>query len=131
MAYMLKLITDELKTMKGVEEFYEYLEKFVFREEDGDIYNGLGGFIRGDENIMFNFDFRSFAPQNRTFFWVAAQEALKKVIVRNTDEDEGIISLLTTLLDMHKRSKKGEDPMALNHLILVVPDPNEKLGPGW
>lgn len=131
MACMLKLIVDELKTMNGAEEFYGYLEKFVFKEEDGDIDNGFGGFIRGNESIMFNFDLRSFAPQNRAFFWDAAQQALKKLIVRNDDEDEGIINLLTTLLDMHKRCNKREDPMALNHLILIVPDPNERLGPGW
>ena len=129
MAYMLELITDELKEINGSEAFYKYLEYFVYREEKGDHSNGFGGFIRGDENIMFDFDLRSFAPQNRDYFWQAAQMALTKLKVQGGDE--GPIFLLTTLLDMHKRIKKGEDPMSLNHLIVVNPETNEKLGPGW
>jgi hypothetical protein len=131
MAYMLELITEELKTIKGAEEFYEYLEKFVYREKNGDEYNGYGGFIREDENIMFNFDLRTFAPQNRIFFWEATQKALTKLKIRQNEEDEGNIFLLTTLLDMHKRIKLGEDPMVLNHLGIIEPESNEKIGPGW
>jgi hypothetical protein len=131
MAYLLELITNELKEINGAEQFYEYLEKFVFREENGDIYNGFGGFIRKDENIMFDFDLRSFAPQNRDYFWQAAQMALTKIKIKNDKENEGIDALLTTLLDMHKRIKKGEDPMVLNDLRIVIKDPAEKLGPGW
>ncbi|AEW02217.1 hypothetical protein A4D02_34640 [Niastella koreensis] len=131
MAYMLELITDELKAIKGAEEFYKYLETFVYNEEKGDTYNGYGGFFRGDEDIMFNFDLRTFAPQNREFFWVAAQKALTKLKTEGDDSNEGIVLLLTTLLDMHKRIKKGEDPMLLNHLETVEPKPVEKLGPGW
>ncbi len=129
-AYMLKLITEELKTTKGAEEFYNYLEKFVYRREIGDEYNGYGGFIRENENIMFNFDLRSFAPKNRDFFWEAAQKALTKLKVEDNNENEGIISLLTILLDMHKRIKKGENPIELNHMSVIEPEPNEKLGPG-
>ena len=47
MAYILELITDELKIIKDAEEFYQYLETFVYREEGGDTYNGHVGFIRG------------------------------------------------------------------------------------
>lgn len=36
MSYMLDMITENLKDTSGAEEFYEYLEKFVFREENGD-----------------------------------------------------------------------------------------------
>ena len=107
------------------------MEKYVYREEKGDEYNGYGGFIRENENIMFNFDLRSFAPVNREYFWKAAQRALTKLIVQKDDKYEGIIFLLTTLLDMHKRIKKGEDPMELNHMRIIEPEPNEKLGPGW
>lgn len=131
MAYILKLITDELKTIKGAEEFYKYLETFVYREENGDTYNGYGGFIRENENIMFNFDLRAFAPKNRDFFWVATQKALTKLKIQDDNQTEGIVLLLTTLLDMHKRIKKGEDPMLLNHMTIVEPKPFEKLGPGW
>lgn len=131
MAYMLKLITNELKTIQGANEFYEYLEKFVYREEQGDIYNGYGGFIRNDENIMYNFDLRSFAPQNRDYFWNATQKALTKLKVLNDDSDEGIVFLLTALLDMHKQIKRGLDPMELNHFRDIEPMPIEKLGPGW
>ena len=56
MAYLLDLITRELKEIEGAEAFYEYLEPFVYREENGDEYNGYGGFIMGEEDIMFNFD---------------------------------------------------------------------------
>src|SRR5690349_15675637 len=113
MAYMLKLITDELKTIQGAEEFFNYLEKFVFRDENGDEYNGFGGFIRGNENIMFNFDLRSFAPQNRDYFWQAAQKALTKLKIQHDSRNEGPEFLLSTLLDMHKRIKKGENPALL------------------
>lgn len=69
MAYMLELVTHELKEIKGAETFYEHMEKLVYREENGDEYNGQGGFIRKGENILFNFDLRSFAPNNRDYFW--------------------------------------------------------------
>lgn len=131
MAYMLRFITDELKTIKGAETFYDYLEPFVFREERGDDYNGYGGFIRNDESMMFNFDLRSFAPQNRDFFWMATQKALTKLIVATDNENEGFIFLLTQLLDMHKQILRGGNPMLLNHLTIIEPEPDEKLGPGW
>lgn len=131
MAYMLELITDEMKSINGAEEFYAYLEKFVFREEAGDEYNGYGGFIRGDENIMFNFDLRTFTPQNQEYFWLASQKALSRIKMHSDQKNEGIDFFLTTLLDMHKRIKKGEDPMLLNHVGGIEPDTNERLGPGW
>jgi hypothetical protein len=131
MAYALKLITNELKDIQGAETFYQYLEAFVYRKENGDEYNGYGGFIRGDDNIMFNFDLRSFAPRNREYFWQATQTALTKIKIQNDKNNEGIDGLLTTLLDMHKRIKRGEDPMLLNDMSIVEPEPTEKLGPGW
>lgn len=131
MAYVLELITNELKEIKGAEEFSEYLEKFVFREENGEEYNGFGGFIRGNENIMFNIDLRTFAPKNREYFWQATQKALTKLKIQNDNQNEGIDLLLTTLLDMHKRIKKGEDPMLLTHMRITEPESNEKFGPGW
>lgn len=132
MAYMLELITDELSIIDERKEFYTYLEKIVFREHLGDTYNGYGGFIRGNENIMLDIDLRTFAPKNRELFWKAAQRALTKLRTDNSiDEEDGHIYLLTTLLDMHKRIKKGEDPMLLNDLRIVEPAPNLKLGPGW
>lgn len=131
MAYVLELITDELKIIEGAEEFHQYLESFVYREENGDTYNGYGGFIRGDQNIMFNFDLRSFAPINRNFFWEAAQKALAKLKIQDGNQAKEITFLLTTLLDMHKRIKKGEEPNLLNDLRTVKPENCEKLGPGW
>jgi len=131
MACLLELITNELRKIEGAEAFYEYLEKFVYREENGDEYNGYGGFFRKGEDILFNFDLRSFAPQNRAYFWQAVQAALTNVKIQSNGENEGIDFLLTTLLDMHKRIKKGEDPMLLNHMTVVMPDPEERLGPGW
>lgn len=131
MAYLLELITNELKEIKGAEAFHEYLEGFVYNEKKGDLPNGYGGFIRGDVNVMFNFDLRSFAPKNRDFFWQATQNALTKIKVHNEEENERIELLLTIILDMHKRIKKGEDPMLLNDMINIEPEPMEKLGPGW
>jgi|LakMenEpi03Aug12_release.lakeMendotaPanAssembly.Ray.scaffolds.fasta_scaffold733541_1 hypothetical protein len=131
MAYMLELITSELKDINGAEEFYRYLDRFVFREDNGDEYNGYGGFTRQDENIMFNFDLRTFAPKNRDYFWQATQRALAKIKTLKDDENEGIEFLLITLLDMHKRIIKGEDPMLLNDMMVVEHKPTEKLGPGW
>jgi hypothetical protein len=131
MARMLELITTELKEINGAEDFYEYLHNFVYREENGDEYNGYGGFIRKDENIMFNFDLRSFAPKNRDLFWQATQNALSKIKIQNDKQNEGIELLLTTLLDMHMRIKMGEDPMLLNDMRIIEPEPTEKVGPGW
>ncbi len=131
MAYLLELITNELKEIEGAEEFYVFLEKFVYREENGDEYNGYGGFIRQDENIMFNFDLRTFAPKNRDFFWQATQSAMTKIKIQNDKQYEGIEILLTTLLDMHKRIKKGEDPMLLNDMRVIEAKSLEKIGPGW
>ena len=131
MAYMLELITNELKEIKGAEAFYEYLEKFVHREENEDDYNGYGGFIRGNEDIMFNFDLRTFTSKNREHFWEATQGALTKIKAKKGNENEGVEILLTILLDMHKRIVKGEDPMLLNDLTVVEHNPTEKLGPGW
>ena len=131
MAYMLELITNELKEIKEAKAFYEYLERFVYRKEIGDEYNGYGGFIRKDENIMFNFDLRSFAPENRDYFWRATEIALTKIKIENDELNDGIDFLLTTLLEMHKRTKKGEDPLLLNDTRIVAPEPTEQLGPGW
>lgn len=131
MANMLELITNELKTIKEAKDFYDYLEKFVYREENSDESNGYGGFIRGDQSIMFNFDLRTFTPSNRDFFWEATQKALTKLKLQESIENEGIVFLFTTLLDMHKRIKRGEDPMELNHMGIIEPPTNEKLGPGW
>jgi len=131
MAHMLELITEELNKINGAEDFYDYLEQFVFREENGDEYNGFGGFFRNDENIMFDFDLRSFTPKNRKYFWQATQNALTKLKLENDNNTEGTISLLTTLLDMHKRIEKKENAMELNHYSSIKPEPNEKIGPGW
>jgi len=131
MSYMLKLITDELRSIEGAEEFYDYLKILVYQEGNGDQENGYGGFIRDNENIMINFDLRTFTPTNRKIFWNATQKALNKLKVQENESNEGIIFLLSTLLDMHKRIKRGEDPMELNHLRIIESDPKEKLGPGW
>ena len=129
MAYILKLITDELKTMKGTKDFHEYLEQFVFKEDIGDMPNGYGGFIRGNDDILFNIDLRTYTPENRLYFWKAAQKALSKLMQESNDDP--ISRSLITLLDMHKRIKRVENPMLLNHLIRIEPETNEKLGPGW
>lgn len=131
MAYMLELISAELKEIGGAAEFYQYLEPFVYREEKGDIYNGFGGFIRGSDNIMFNIDLRTIAPKNRTYFWRAAQEALMNLKVSNQDAGDGITALFIVLMDMHKRIERQEDPMLLNHLKRVEPVTFQRTGPGW
>ncbi len=131
MSSMLHRITKELKAMEGAEAFGTYLEKLVYSEEKGDIYNGFGGFIRGDENIMLDFDLRTFTPLNQEYFWIATQKALITLMVQKNDKNEGMIVLLSILLDMHKSIKKGEDPMQLNHLGTIEKDPMEKFGPGW
>lgn len=130
MAHMLKLICIELKTIDEAEDFYNYLNNFVYSEDNGDEFNGFGGFIRKNENIMFNFDLRTFTPENRKFFWEATQKALTRIKSnKESQEDEG--ALLEILLDMNKRIKKRENPIFLNHYDSIQPNPNEKLGPGW
>ena len=131
MAYMLELITIELNEIEGADEFYEYLEQFVYREENGDFPNGFGGFIRNDKSVLINIDLRTFAPKNQEFFWQAAQNALTKIKVSADKESEAVEFWLLQLLDMHKRIERGEDPMHLNDMTIVAPLPTEKLGPGW
>jgi len=131
MTYMLDLITNELKELDGAQEFYEYLVQFVIREDLGDEYNGCGGFVRDERHISISFDLRTFAAKNRELFWTAPQKALAKLLVLGKEEEEGMVYLLTTLLDMHKRTKKGEDPMLFNHLREVEPRTEERNGPGW
>lgn len=131
MAFILQLITAELKSIDGAEEFCAYLEKFVFKEEEGDIANGFGGFIRDREIVMFNFDLRSFTPTNQGYFWQATQNALAKQKSIQNSNNEIVVFLLITLLDMHKRIQLRENPMQLNHLKTITPAPKEKLGPGW
>lgn len=131
MALALRLITDELKEIENAVEFYYFLEGFVIREDKGDEYNGYGGFIRQGTNIMFNFDLRTFAPENRTYFWQAAQNALSKIKEQKGDNNEQIEYILTTLLDMHNRIQMHEDPMHLNDLSSLMPETHDKIGPGW
>ena len=131
MSDMLELITVELKEINGAENFSDYLKKFVFREEKGDEYNGFGGFIRNDENIMLNFDLRSFTSTNRNYFWEACNRTLIKLKLEDEAKNEAMIILFTSLLNMHKRIRSAENPMKLNHMKVVEPESNEKLGPGW
>lgn len=128
-AYMLEIIVHELEKINGAEKFHEFLSDFI--EKDGDIYNGFGGFYRGSDNIMFNFDFRTFAPKNRELFWQATQVSLEKLILEGKKNNEGIIKCFTTLLSMHKKIKRGESPDKLNHSTIIEENPEEKIGPGW
>lgn len=129
MSHALNFIITELKEIDGAGEFYEYLKRFVFREEEGDEPNGIGGFIRDNESVMLNFDLRSFAPKNREFFWQATQRALLKI--QNDKSNDAFGLLLSTLLEMHSRIEKGEDPMLQNDTVVVQPPPTDKVGPGW
>ncbi|MCH2044917.1 MAG: hypothetical protein MK212_12435 [Saprospiraceae bacterium] len=131
MASMLRVITDELKNIEEARELYHYLDNLVYREENGDIYNGFGGFIRKGRNIMFNFDLRSFTLQNRKFFWRATLQALSTLKLQDNKKNEKTIFFLTILLDMHRRIEHGEDPMELNHLRIIQPEPDEELGLTW
>jgi hypothetical protein len=131
MACILELITDELEKIEDAGAFYQYLKKFVYRAEKGDAYNGYGGFIRGNENIMFNLDWRTFAPGNSEFFWQATQMALAKLKIKDGNPDDGIIFSLNILMDMHKRINRREDPMELNDSRIISPKPNIRFGPEW
>jgi len=132
MFYMLELVNNEIGLIEGAKPFAEYLDYFIW-DADKDEYNGYGGFIRSDtdENIMVNLDLREFTPNNREYFWRGAQMALNKLVRQKNESNDGIIFLLTILLDMHKRIKRGEDPQSLNHLIRPEPYSGEKKGPGW
>ena len=131
MAKMLEYIVSELQHLEGASDFYDYLSEMVPSENDEP--NGHGGFIKSatGESVMLNLDLRSFTLENQTFFWKATQKALQKLILAKKEENEGMIFLLTTLLDMKKRINKKEDPMLLNHLTVTIPYEGEKLGPGW
>ena len=80
---------------------------------------------------MINLDLRELTEQNRAYFWQGAQMALNKMIRLKDESNEENIFLLTILLDMHKRIKRGENPESLNHLIRPEPITGEKKGPGW
>jgi hypothetical protein len=131
MAEMLKRIVEELQHLEGANDFYEYLNYMVPNEHDEP--NGHGGYIKASngESAMIDFDLREFTAQNQNFFWSAAQKALKKCILLKIEENDGIIYLLTTLMDMNKRIDKKEDPALLNHLSTTMPYSGKKAGPGW
>ena len=131
MSRMLKIIVAELNKIDGAENFHDYLKEFVFRDDDE--YNGYGGIYRGGESIMFNFDLRSFAPKNRELFWKASQLALTELITKKEENTQGITEAFITLLDMHKRIIKGENPDKLNHLSIIEPEPEieKRVGPDW
>ncbi|MGD1843945.1 MAG: hypothetical protein ACFB10_00950 [Salibacteraceae bacterium] len=131
LSHLLKLITDEMESITGAEDFYTYLEKLVFREEQGHIPNGLGGFYNDEGCILLNLDLRSFTPQNQGYFWKAMQRALWRQIVVEQGKNEWIIYWLTQLLDMHKRIKRRENPAELNFYDIIQPPTDERLGPGW
>ena len=57
---------------------------------------------------------------------IFSPKALAKLKPQRNNSNETGIFLLTALLDMHKRIKKGEDPMLLNDLISVEPASRKK-----
>lgn len=132
MFYMLELINDEIKRIKGAEQFSEYLDHYIW-DADVDAYNGHGGFIRvsTNESVMLNIDLREFTEINRQYFWKGAQNALRRLITANDEKNDWMVYLLKDLLDMHKRIRRGEDPQLLNHLIQTEPYSGLKKGPGW
>jgi hypothetical protein len=69
MFWMLELINNEIKLIKGAEEFSEYLDYYIWNKEL-DEYNGYGGFVRTStgENIMLDIDLREFTKTNRQYF---------------------------------------------------------------
>ncbi len=128
-ARILEIIVDEMSLLKGAEKFHKFLSEFT--EKDGDEYNGFGGYYRGTKIVMFNFDFRAFAPKNRKFFWEAAQNSLKKLTLEEQEKNKRIIDSFAILLDMHKRINRGEPPVELNHSTIVEDYLGEKIGPDW
>lgn len=132
MFYMLELINDEIKKIEDDNAFSEYLDYFIW-DENVDKYNGYGGFIRTStgEDIMPSLDLRELTPENRRYFWIGTQRALRKLSISRNESQEDIIYLLQNLLDMHKRIKRGETPELLNHLISTEPYSGAKKGPGW
>jgi len=129
---MLKLINNEIREIKGAKPFSVYLDYFIWDEET-DQYNGYGGFIRTStgEDITPTLDLREFAPENRRFFWIGTQRALRKLIISKEKSKEDSAALLKILLDMHKRIRQREDPNLLNHLVSTVSYSGERKGPGW
>ena len=125
MVCVLQFILDELKHIRGAESFHEHLLKYIPAEDD--IYNGYGGFIkkRTGESIMFVMDIREFTPENREYFWRAAQHALQNIITEGKQDEysKTAEALLMILLDMHKRITRGEDPAELNDMRSVMPFP--------
>lgn len=132
MFYMLELVNDEIREIEEAWAFSEYLNYFIWDEKD-DEYNGYGGFIRTStgEDIMPSIDLREFIPENRRYFWIGTQRALRKLINANDVENEEMIHLFKTILDMHKRITKGENPQLLNDLIVTELYSGDKKGPGW
>ena len=128
---MLELIVEKLKPMPDARAFHDYLDEYIFREENGDDYNDFGGIIRNGESILFNFDLRTFAPKNRTLFWRATRQVHRDLLMGEIHGNAVLIELFTDLLAMHDRIQVGEDPMELNDLSVIEPVSGGKLGPGW
>lgn len=107
MAEMLKRIVEELQHLEGANDFYDYLNYMVPNEHDEP--NGHGGYIKASngESVMIDFDLREFTAQNQNFFLeCSSKKHLKKCILLKIEENDGIIYLLTTLMDMKKRIDK-------------------------
>jgi hypothetical protein len=123
-SHTLELIVAELQTIEGASDFAKYLSEMIYRPDEGDTPNGFGGFIRGNEVIMINFDLRTFSPKNRRYFWRASQNVYSKIKLADNEKYKPIQFLLHRLLDMHKRITKKENPMLLNDMSIIVPAPN-------
>lgn len=130
--YLLGLINNEIKLIEGAELFSKYLEYFIPNENDES--NGYGGFIKKDtnEHIMLVLDLREFTKTNQKYFWIGAQNAVKRLITSDGEQQKDNIELLKILLDMHKSITRGENPALLSDTgVNIRPYSGEKKGPGW
>lgn len=131
MITILKEIHLKLGMIKGAEKFADYLSQYIPTEEHE--LNGYGGFYHKEtsESIMMTIDFREFTNENQSHFWKAAQLVMNKLIKEEDENKKVLVLLLKELLDMNKRANKGENPMELNHLRVVIPPTGLRKGPGW
>lgn len=131
MVVMLEEILSVMRELEGAADFAGYLNRYIPTEAHE--ANGYGGIfhLETGENTQIEMDLREFRPENRELFWGAAQKRLDQLIAEGEEGKLWLVHMMKDLLDMRKRIRRGEDPMALNHLGVVVPPTGVLRGPGW
>lgn len=135
--YLIELAIKELSSMKGkkAEDFKGWLQTLI--PQEGDEYNGYGGFIRkaNGENVQRWLDLRELTTENQQLFWDSIQNTLSNLITKDKlhKDNENLISLLKRFLKMKHLVDIGDNPDNLSDWVkgYIEPPSGKRSGPGW